>query len=765
MIGFVSDAIVLEMIALALLCSLLLFIHAQKDSNMLTFCSDLPICELDNKPPEHRVDKFIAFEDLRNRKVAMIGGVFLFELFEGIVNIISDDEIAVKHDQRSQSIRIGPALLLFSDIQSQSDFNHFTHTKLRRFPFQKFDIVIMSMDKSLQKDSVQNMVEIINELNPNVPMLFISRASVPLNDSRCKQEETDAITELSALSLNNLRIAQIGSHASDFNAETCSNSKSFITQASVALLDTFVFLYKPKPVSRGQISLLFFFTPLLFLIAALECVILFKSFSTQPKLFDPLPDYSMESAVFEEIENGSNSDSVLSEFHSKPQLSFKRIAEQLYDWYSSSGRKAGLSVLIYAAVLAFSYIQNEVSLPGVHFRLRDHSFDGFLSSMVLVVLASLLKIHQIEEHGGPKILHREQTEEWKGIMQIGFLLYHYYHTSEAYNAIRLFIASYVWMTGFGNFLYFTKKQDFTLSRVIRMTLRINLFVVFLTLAMDNEYMLYYICPLHTFFFFWVYLTLCPLKVFKVFDTPSQTQSRWIIFLLAISFVCSLLIFEYQSVFLTVFRFFPFLYLNNSLHEWNFRSSLDHYAVWWGMCVAFLLPLWVSLQRRLDTERTAKRLYFGSLVVITCISVIAVYTINLLTIEDKFQYNAIHPYVSMFPVTAFIVLRNISPSLRERFLFPLSWIGKITLETYLLQFHLWLADDAKSVPTYFESFPVLNFIFSSILYLSCAYAVFLATNHLIDLLVPNKASEHQVALRTFILVGSLSLCFAVSSAVV
>jgi hypothetical protein len=35
------------------------------------------------------------------------------------------------------------------------------------------------------------------------------------------------------------------------------------------------------------------------------------------------------------------------------------------------------------------------------------------------------------------------------IAQVLFLLYHYYNAKEIYNAIRVFIAAYVWMTGFG----------------------------------------------------------------------------------------------------------------------------------------------------------------------------------------------------------------------------------------------------------------------------------------------------------------------------
>ena len=34
-------------------------------------------------------------------------------------------------------------------------------------------------------------------------------------------------------------------------------------------------------------------------------------------------------------------------------------------------------------------------------------------------------------------------------LQVLFLLYHYYNAKEIYNAIRVFIAAYVWMTGFG----------------------------------------------------------------------------------------------------------------------------------------------------------------------------------------------------------------------------------------------------------------------------------------------------------------------------
>lgn len=61
--------------------------------------------------------------------------------------------------------------------------------------------------------------------------------------------------------------------------------------------------------------------------------------------------------------------------------------------------------------------------------------------------------------------------------QVLFLLYHYYEAREAYNAIRVFIASYVWMTGYGNFAYYHKSRDFSAGRFAQMMWRLNLLAV------------------------------------------------------------------------------------------------------------------------------------------------------------------------------------------------------------------------------------------------------------------------------------------------
>ena len=71
-------------------------------------------------------------------------------------------------------------------------------------------------------------------------------------------------------------------------------------------------------------------------------------------------------------------------------------------------------------------------------------------------------------------------------------MYHYASYAPAYACIRGFVAAYVWMTGWGNTLYFKRTGDYSARRVFEMLWRINFLVALLSLASGTPWIAYYV---------------------------------------------------------------------------------------------------------------------------------------------------------------------------------------------------------------------------------------------------------------------------------
>lgn len=245
-----------------------------------------------------------------------------------------------------------------------------------------------------------------------------------------------------------------------------------------------------------------------------------------------------------------------------------------------------------SALMILMYVCDRTTLVG---RGPKHASKAeFWGVFLLLCFASLLGARRTHEAGGTEVkpLQREQTEEWKGWMQVMFLLYHYWMAAEMYNAIRIYIAAYIWMTGFGNFSYYYIKKDFAMPRFAQMMWRLNFLVIFVCLTLNNEYMLYYICPLHTLFTVMVYATLW------IGHQRNQAQPLFLLAKMAAVLVLALLIWDVPGPFDVLFGPFTGLLRYSGdlfkgtrppLYEWHFRSSLDHLVWIFGMAVAYAFP--------------------------------------------------------------------------------------------------------------------------------------------------------------------------------
>lgn len=339
------------------------------------------------------------------------------------------------------------------------------------------------------------------------------------------------------------------------------------------------------------------------------------------------------------------------------------------------------------------------------------------------------------QNDNTEVLNRNQTEEWKGWMQFMFLLYHYYHAEDVYNAIRIMITCYVWMTGFGNFSFFYLKADYGIVRVLQMLWRLNFLVLFLCLTQGTTFILYYICLLHTYYFLMVYV------VMRIGHKHNYTK-WWIRTKLAILGVVIYLVWDCD---LGLFRIIHYPFFGETpmmgasagaMWEWYFRSSLDHWSTYIGMIFALNFPITSLFFRNLEAlplfqHVLAKGLMGAGLFAIFFFWVTGPF------MQGKFDYNQTNAYYGFIPLTAYIYFRNLTPFLRNHSLDLLHQIGKTTLETYLMQHHIWLTSDAKSLLTLIPGWPKVNFLVVSVLYVVLSRRLYQLTLFLRGMVLPDN----------------------------
>jgi hypothetical protein len=249
-----------------------------------------------------------------------------------------------------------------------------------------------------------------------------------------------------------------------------------------------------------------------------------------------------------------------------------------------------------------------------------------------------------------------------------------------------------------------------------------MFTLLLAYTMNTDYIFYYFPPLVSMWYLVTYATMAigsqfndrsPFLIIKIFASASIVtwivREQWLL----------------ETVFVSLRTICG---IHWSAKEWTFRVGLDLvWIVYFGMLSAFAVvkirehrlidhPLWPNVVKvAVFASGIVMAWYFGSELLQT----------------SKFTSNTWDPYISFLAVAAFVVLRNATPALRSSTSRAFSFIGMCWVETFTIQYHLWLAADTKGLlvvlPT--ARWRPLNFVVTTVMFIYVSYHVAQANRHI------------------------------------
>ena len=368
---------------------------------------------------------------------------------------------------------------------------------------------------------------------------------------------------------------------------------------------------------------------------------------------------------------------------------------------TSTQSKPACAWVVFAAAAIYCYLADRTVLFQRVIKLVDERmFVALCFILLLLGLATATSVVPrnigMEKDSSSTVSHflpRHQTDEWKGWMQIVILLYHYFGMSRVmwiYRMVRLLVASYLFLTGYGHTQYFINTNDFSIRRVVSVLVRLNLLSCILPFFMGTTYEFYYFPALSSLWFVVTWSTIPRLPMRTV-------DMRLSVIRIAVSLAVMEVLLQSNGLQTSLFAALrSYKMLSVDQHEFAFRTRLDRLVPFVGMLTALLqhryrdhsLPdfRWLS-ERRVGTE---------AIMASSATFVLVVYLTWSQRFQAKASFNALHPLTAPLPIIAYIAMRNATNGLRNRYSSLFAWFGRHSLETFILQYHIWLAADTKGL---------------------------------------------------------------------
>lgn len=401
-----------------------------------------------------------------------------------------------------------------------------------------------------------------------------------------------------------------------------------------------------------------------------------------------------------------------------------------------------IALSLLGLIMAYFYLCDRTN-----FFMKENKYYSEFSFWIPVGYVFALGLFFTEDSRFTKVLNRDQTDELRGWILLVVLIYYMTGAQRIlpiHMHIKLLISGYFFLTGYTHFtnVWQTGGSGSMFVRFFQAMFRLNFLSVLLCFCMNRPYQFYYFVPLLTFWLCVVYfvLSLPP----RITCASVDANPLHYLYLVCKCIGCLgviTVLFMSEVFFERIFVTRPwkalFVTTDDDIHEWWYQWKLDRYTITFGMIYAACFHI-AQKYNVFDDNNHGNLFSRRTSISVTLLALLGVgiYTSFSFLCRNVQNCEEIHSYIVFIPIIGYIVLRNISGILRTRYSAFFAWFGRISLELFVCQYHIWLAADRHGVLVLLPGFPTLNMIITSFIFVCASHEVHRLTQILLPYAVPN-----------------------------